>query len=68
MSVVVLMARVSSVALMAVPAPDVEVVVLLHYLFAVSQLLLELTFHFGSRRRGQESQGEESGLHCWAEL
>ena len=55
-------------ARLEVLAPDVEVVVPLHQLFAVSQLLLELTLHFGSRRRGQERQGEESGLHCWVKL
>ena len=48
--------------------PDVEVVVPLNNLFAVGKPLLKLAFGFDTGIRGQERQGEKSGLHCWAEL
>ena len=57
-------AVVISHALLKVPSPDVEVVVLFHHLFAVDKLLLELTFGIDTSRGGQQHQDEESGLHC----
>ena len=50
-------------ALLKVPSPDVEVVVLFHHLFAVEKLLLELAFGIDTCRGGQQHQDEESGLH-----
>ena len=50
-------------ACLEVPSPDVEVVVMFHYLFAVGELLLKLAFGIDTSRGGQQHQDEESGLH-----